>query len=101
MKFQCGLNHEEQNFKIFIFNNGNLKCSDLVYKIHIYRSYPGIEGGKQFLSETVKRFQGINGGDIESLIDENLIEKSSILTVVPINFLSLKYIMNLMLSFMR
>lgn len=75
VKFQCGLNHEEQNFKIFIFNNGNLKCSDLVYKIHIYRSYPGIEGGKQFLSETVKRFQGINGGDIESLIDENLIEK--------------------------
>ncbi|MET3558780.1 hypothetical protein ABID29_001908 [Streptococcus rupicaprae] len=45
-----------------------------VYKIQIYRSYPELEGGKQLLSENKKSIQCINGGDIENLIDENLID---------------------------
>lgn len=70
IKFHCGLNQEKQNFKIFIFNNGNQQSIQKRYIVRIIRKVHG--SSEQKIEEVPKNIDSLKGGDIRNLINLKL-----------------------------
>lgn len=70
IKFHCGLNQEKQNFKIFIFNNGNQQSAQKIYTVRINRKAHG--SSEQRIEEVSKNIDSLKGGDIRNMINLKL-----------------------------
>lgn len=70
IKFHCGLNQENQNFKIFIFNNGNRQSTQKIYTVRINRKVH--DSSEQRIEEVSNNIDSLKGGDIRNLINLKL-----------------------------